>query len=239
MDEGSAFQRSLDALSLFLVGDSTIQDTLLRVAAISVDAVERVKFAGITLNIEGQNRTGVFTDVASPQIDQAQYEVDHGPCLHAFRTGEIVQVPSTANDTRWREYAAAAFAHGIRATLSMPLRVADEHLGALNLYSTDEGELSSTDVATAQRFAAQTAVVLANASAYWDARTLSQQLDQAMASRDVIEQAKGIIMGSLGCSAEQAFEHLKQQSQHTNTKLRDIADQLVNNTARALHGSRK
>ena len=83
-------------------------------------------------------------------------------------------------------------------------------------------------------FASQAAFLLANAQAYWDARTLSENLEQAMLSRATIEQAKGIIMSSTGCDADEAFQMLIRQSQEQNIKLRDLADELVRNSTKRL-----
>jgi len=84
-------------------------------------------------------------------------------------------------------------------------------------------------------FATQAAFLLANAQAYWDARTLSENLEQAMVSRATIEQAKGIIMSSMGCGPDQAIEVLIKQSQEQNVKLRDLAAELVRNATRRTH----
>jgi len=103
----------------------------------------------------------------------------------------------------------------------------------MNLYAKTVDAFGDADVETAATFAAQAAFVLANAQAYWDARDLSENLQQAMISRATIEQAKGIIIASSGASPEQAMQLLIEQSQHENVKLRDLAAQIVANAVRS------
>jgi AmiR/NasT family two-component response regulator len=106
----------------------------------------------------------------------------------------------------------------------------------MNLYADAEGLFDQAEIETASLFASQASIVLANSQAYWDARSLGDQLSESIASRAVIEQAKGIIMGSMRCTADQAFSYLVQQSQQTNTKLRVVAQNIVNDTTRHLRG---
>src|SRR3954466_1326651 len=120
-DARSALQRSLAELSTFLVSDRSVADTLRRVAGLAVDAVEPAVFAGITMMVDDRVSTQAFTDPTCPEIDQAQYDSGHGPCLDAFRTGSSIVVESLASDDRWPEFASAAMARGVRSTLSLPM----------------------------------------------------------------------------------------------------------------------
>jgi GAF domain-containing protein len=171
--------------------------------------------------------TAVFSDPAVREIDQRQYEAGKGPCLDASRDGAIYGITSTAKDERWPEFARAALDHGIRSTLSLPLVVGDQSLGALNLYATTESAFSEGHQQGAASFATQASVVLANAQAYWDARALTEQLNEAMQSRAVIEQAKGIVMAQSHVDADTAFGMLRRASQRSNRKLRDVARELI------------
>jgi GAF domain-containing protein len=232
-------RRSLDALSMFFVGRATMAETLLRVASLAQAALPAAAFVGLTMLDDQRPATTVFTDPRSPEIDEAQYRTGHGPCLDAFRSGEIRMIRSTRLDTTWPEFSAACLQHGIHGTLSLPLAVEDNRLGALNLYSTAENSFDGAAIETAMLFASQSAIVLANARAYWDARSLGEQLSESIQSRATIDQAKGIIMGSMRCSAEQAFAYLVQQSQHTNTKLRVVAQHIVDDVTRRSDGSHR
>jgi len=215
----------VSGLAQVVVPNEDLDATLQRVADLALREVDDCDMAGITLLRDGRPVTAVFTDPEAPEIDTAQYASGSGPCLDAFRTGEILQIADTTAETRWPEFCARAAAGGIRSTLSLPLVVGDASLGALNLYSREPNGFS--EHATALVFAAQAAVVLANSQAYWAAHHLSSQLEIALTSRAAIEQAKGILMATRGCSAEAAFELLRTESNTTNRKLREVAADLI------------
>src|SRR3954470_13838222 len=126
---------SLAALSRFFVGDGTLHETLQRVTELSVTAIDGADLAGITMIVEGRQRTAVFSDQLAPEIDQAQYDTDDGPCVEAFRTGEIREIESTLEDGPWPEFRQTAAEHGVRSTLSLPLLVNKQPVGAMNLYA--------------------------------------------------------------------------------------------------------
>jgi GAF domain-containing protein len=227
-----AVRSSLDALASFFVGEVTVSDTLLRVAELAVVAVEPAAFAGMTLFVDDRLQTAVFTDPEAPEIDRAQYDSGKGPCVESFFSGEVRELHSTRVDNPWPEFSAACIRHGILSTLSLPVMFRESKLGALNLYATAEAAMNAPEIETASLFASQASIALANAQAYWDARSLSEQLSESIKSREVIDQAKGIIMAARRCSAEEAFATLKAQSQATNTKVRTIAQDLVNDIAK-------
>lgn len=220
-------QESLAALSRFFVGDGTIHQTLLRVSELTVEAIPAADLAGITMIVEGRQRTAVFTDEAAPEVDQAQYDTGEGPCLDAFEKQQVFRIESTREDGPWPAFRRAAAEHGIGSTLSFPMAVDKQPTGALNLYSYRERAFSTDDEQIGELFASQAAIVLANAQAYWDARDLSERLGDAMKSRAVIEQAKGMLMSAQRCNEEEAFELLVRASQRENVKLRDIASRIV------------
>jgi GAF domain-containing protein len=223
--------RPLDAgfaeLSQFFIGDHTMNDTVRRIAELAV-ASTNAAYAGVTMLVDGDVRTGVFTDPTAPQVDQAQYDTGEGPCLDAFRTGEIYRITSTADEGRWPAFRAACRDHGIASTASFPIEIDDVRHGALNLYATTPDAFAGDEIHLGRSFAAQAGVVMAYARSYWNAKSASEHLEAALAHRAEIEQAKGIIIGSTGASPDAAFEVLVQQSQHENRKLRDVALDLVN-----------
>jgi GAF domain-containing protein len=231
---------ALGALSQFLVADASLGDTLHQVAAITERAVPPAQFVGLTmLDERARPSTAVFTDPKSPEIDAGQYEDGEGPCLDAWRQNEVVAI----DDLRERlddypKFARGAIERGIVSTLSLPLVVGDDVVGALNLYAEQPGAFSADDREVAGRLATAAAVVLANAQAYWHAVALAENLNEAMKSRAVIEQAKGILMAQQGLDADAAFQLLSHASQTSNRKLRDIAAAIVAgaSTGRAAHG---
>jgi GAF domain-containing protein len=225
-------QDSIAALTRYFVGDATMGETLDRVCRSALEAVEPAKYCGISMTVEGRIGTYIFSDLDVPEIDRAQYETGHGPCVDCFRSGESVLVSSTAEPNPYPEFSEIALRHGVRSVLSSPMRTSDETVGALNLYADRANVFGPERIRVAQAFAAQAAFLLVNTKAYWDARTLSEDLTEAMQSRAEIEQAKGIIMTTMGVGADEAFDILKQQSQHENVKLRDLAAEITHRAAR-------
>jgi GAF domain-containing protein len=230
--DASPLKRSLDALSSFFVGSDTVEATLGKVSELAASAVPSARMIGITLVKDGKGTTAVCTDPEIAVIDEAQYRAGTGPCLDSAKTGEIFGIASTREDQRWPQFSQACVEHGILSTVSLPLVVADRPIGAFNLYASSERAFNEPEMETATLFAAQASVVLANTQAYWDMRTLAEQLTESIESRAVIEQAKGIVMAAKNCSADEAFQVLVQQSQATNTKVRVLAEDLVRDTTR-------
>ncbi|MDQ3896657.1 MAG: GAF and ANTAR domain-containing protein [Actinomycetota bacterium] len=221
---------ALRALSQFLVAERSMGDTLLRVSEITVEALPAAEMAGISLlGEDGTPKTGVFTHREAPEIDAAQYDAGRGPCLDAWRERRVVVLDDvSAMVEEYPEFADAAQLHGVASVLSLPLVAGMHGLGALNLYARTSKAFAPEDEATGTALAAAAAVVLANASAYWDASQLSEQLSEAMKSRAVIEQAKGILMArSSELHADGAFDLLRRASQRENVKLREIAQRVV------------
>jgi GAF domain-containing protein len=228
-DEHEAIEESLRALTRFFVNDGTLSDTLLRVSQMACE-ITPAKYAGITMMVEDSPRTGVFTHSDAPEIDEAQYRTGQGPCMQAFRDQRTYRIDSTLEDNRWPEFAKVASAHGIRSTLSVPLAARGQSLGALNLYSESTGAFTPAHERSTRLFADQASIALANAQVYWDARQLSENLTQAIETRETISQAVGILIAIGGRSPEEAFQVLVNASQRENRKVRDIALDIVNRT---------
>ncbi len=223
------FVEALLTLSRVNMTDGDLESLLDNVARLAVDQLDGCDMACVTLIGPDGPTTAAFTDPAAPEIDTAQYATGRGPCLQAFEIGTVMRIDDTKLDERWPEFSAAALEHGVRSTLSLPLRTETESIGALNLYSNSVDAFDG-DEQVAAVFVAHAASTLANAQAYWAAHTLSQQLQEALTSRAVIEQAKGILMREQHCDADEAFEQLKRESQNTNRKLREVAQALVGET---------
>jgi len=226
--------QALNAMSRFLVADRSMSEMLLRVSEITTEAMPKAELAGISmLNDQGRPTTAVFTDEAAPEIDAGQYASGHGPCLDAWRLGKVVRIDVMDDATaEYPEFARLAMEHGVQSTISLPLIAGDRGVGALNLYARVENGFSTDDEAIGLELATAAAIVLANATAYWEAAELGEQLAQAMASRAVIEQAKGMLMAqSPELTPDAAFDLLRRASQRENLKLRDIAQRMVDRRA--------
>jgi GAF domain-containing protein len=230
---------ALRALSRLLLTDETLETTMRLVLDVVVQAVGGHDAASVTLVDERGARTVAATDERAWRLDGVQYATGAGPCLHAVRTGDRVLVdPAEASETasEWPAFYAAAREVGLRCFVAVPLLVDGNAIGALNLFAHTDAATSrwSTDVLTL--LAEQASVTLANAQRYAAATTLVRQLTEALESRAVIEQAKGVLMARHRVDADQAFDLLRHGSQQQNRKLRVIAAELVETAHRDEHG---
>lgn len=215
--------RSLTALYDFVSGQRSLNDTLERIATVTVESLAADMGSVTLIDQRGRPVSAVCTSDETAEVDHAQYDADSGPCLDAFRQRHVVRVDAVESEVRWPQFVEAASAHGIGSSLSLPLLVSGEGLGSLNLYAYRPSGFDEAAEAFGQAFAAQATIGIA----YWQKASLAEHLSKALESRAVIEQAKGVIMASSGCGPDEAFELLRQQSQTQNIKLRDVATEIV------------
>jgi GAF domain-containing protein len=147
--------------------------------------------------------------------------------MDASAAPATLSLPDMRTERRWPDYAERALEAGVDSSLSIGLMLHEAVTGALNIYAGEPEAFDDDAIILAQTFAAYATVALANAHLYDTQATLAQQMQAAMESRAIIEQAKGIIMGDRRCTADEAFAVLTKLSQDTNRKLRDVAGLLV------------
>jgi GAF domain-containing protein len=217
---------ALHKLSSLLASDDAFQQTLQTVVDLSVGTLPGCDAAGVTLRIRGKDRTAAASDSFTLAIDNIQYEQGEGPCVHALENDEVVRIEDISQESRWPDFTRQAAQSQLRSSLSQPLRE-NGTIGALNLYSKTERAFDERAIAVSGIFAKQASVALQNARTYTAARELSDQLNEALQSRDVIGQAKGILMEREGISDQEAFDMLRKASQGANVKLRQIAERVV------------
>jgi GAF domain-containing protein len=225
-------RHSLDSLAraarqLQAVG--TADDLLQHIVDIAVDTIEGCQYAGISTDRNGRTNSPVVSDPAALAIDALQYSINTGPCLAAMRGPDVfVDAPDLERDPRFTPFGEEAARSNCRSALAHRLYVDSVTLGSLNLYGSTPNAYTDDD--------RERSVVLAGlASLALNVMRLEadgEGLREAVQSRDVIGQAKGILMEREVLSADEAFEVLRQRSQHENIKLRDVAESLVDQ-----HGS--
>jgi GAF domain-containing protein len=209
------------------LSETNLDQVLFRVAELAKRTLPGASEVSVTL-IRGDNAyTAAFTGALAVHLDEWQYELGHGPCLDASSAAATLSVTDASDEVRWPDWAARAVEAGVHSSLSIGLPVQEKVTGALNVYSVDPKAFDDDAITLAQTFAGYAAVALANAHLYDTTATLAQQMQAAMESRAVIEQAKGIIMGQRRCTADEAFALLSKVSQDSNRKLRDVAAALV------------
>ncbi|WP_378741310.1 ANTAR domain-containing protein [Nocardia brasiliensis] len=222
-----------EVLTRTLLTATTVGETLQQIAAAVVVLIPDALLVSLTLRrADGTFFTPVATDDIAVELDQVQYRTSQGPCLDAARPNGPAFAASDdlSNETRWPYFAAAATRHGLGAVLSTELPAAagpDALSGALNIYFHPHG-LNAQDKHRALLLATHAALALAHTHATEIADLRHTQLRKAIDSRDVIGQAKGILMARRGLTAEQAFDLLRRTSQDLNIKLSDLAATLVN-----------
>ena len=209
------------------LAENDLPGVLNRVAELARRTVPGADEVSVTLVRERAAETAAYTGQLALTLDEWQYRQGTGPCLKAATEQATVSVPDLAGNERWPDWAAHAVAAGARSSLSVGLPIEEKINGALNLYGVQKAAFDDDAVQLAETFAGYAAVALANANLYGVTAQLTRQLQTAMASRAVIEQAKGIVMGRRRCTADEAFAILTKMSQDSHRKLRDVAEALV------------
>jgi GAF domain-containing protein len=214
-------------LQQLLLTTENITGFLDQLTALTVTVLPGEVSCGITLRRERGATTVASSDSRASQVDEIQYGHDDGPCLRSLATGQVVAVDDLVQDDRWGNYRMPALGHGIRSSVSLPLRADGAVLGAFNIYATTPRAFGPVEQLVAQGFADEVSRALELTVRMVERSDMSAHLQAALASRAVIDQAVGIIMGQNRCTTDEAFEVLGSISQNRNVKLRDIAADMV------------
>ncbi|HEX4432279.1 MAG TPA: GAF and ANTAR domain-containing protein [Frankiaceae bacterium] len=214
-------------LQHLLIATSELDAFLGELASLAVDVISPVSSCGITLRRDGTPMTVSSSDPLAGRIDELQYGRGVGPCLQALHTGRAVVVTDLAQEARWGDYPTHALRWGVAASLSLPLTAGIPTVGAMNLYSVNAHDFTPAEVAQGAAFAAQASGALALVQKHETQLRVNAQLLGALASRSIIDQAMGVLMGTRQISATEAFDELRSQSQHRNVKLHTIAAEVV------------
>ncbi|MEV4313743.1 GAF and ANTAR domain-containing protein [Actinocrispum sp. NPDC049592] len=234
LDDVRAAMRDLTSA---LEDDSGGPQILTTICAEAVRVVPGADMASITA-IRGQHaETAAYTDERALKVDVAQYEAGHGPCLEAARTGQTVRLSIDTASEKWPDFVASAKLHAVRSYLAAPLRVDDRLAGAINLFGFGDHGFKETDSKLLELYTTIVGFGLRTNRRYQETRAVATNLEAAMRSRAVIEQAKGILMAVHKLTDEQAMDRLIKQSQHQNVKLRDVAGEFVRRMSTAPDGA--
>ena len=215
-------------LSNVLLSRETPESTLRLIAVLTTRVIPACDGAGVTLISGRRILTVAQTDYTVELVDEIQRETGQGPCIAAIaeRAPASIVVDDMQAESRWPKYAARVAALGVGSMIAFPLRT-DDLLGSLNLYANQPHAFTPDDGAVGAVFAAHAAVALANAQAH-DATTQEvEQLRTALDTRTVISQAVGILVERDRISSDEAFQRLRNVSQHLNRRLRDVAQDVL------------
>lgn len=161
-------------------------------------------------------------------LELFQIQIDEGPCVDAFRSGEpVVSLDLAGAKDRWPLFVPRALELGVHSVHAFPMRLRDRVLGGLNVFLLDAGVIATDDARVLQALADLATIALIQEQAVTRAEMLTEQLQGALNSRIVVEQAKGAVARSLGVSVEDAFELLRTHARNTRRRLTDVADEVV------------
>jgi GAF domain-containing protein len=203
------------------LAESTPDDALLEITNTAVDSMSGVDYAAIGYLDGAKVAIRVQSDPIMTIVDDLQTELQQGPCLHAL-TAEVpvVRVDDLATDDRWPEFGREAVRMGIRSGRSFRLSVSGRTFGVLSLFSRDASAFSSDTEVLGELFATHASVALAG-------RRRVEEFAEAVRHRDVIGQAKGVLMARHGLDEEEAFATLVRFSQNEHLKLYEVARRLM------------
>lgn len=219
----TAVAQHLADIARILLSPGTVAETLGRVVTLAVAAIDGCDEAGLCTGAAGFAPTSaVILD-----LETLQDTLGEGPCVDAMRGEDSVYVADLIGDLTWPSFSPAAVSRGMRCALAYRLFAGNQTLGALQFYATLPGAFNTTDRAQGLLFAAHAGMALDVARSYALEQGRAENLQRAMASREVIAQAQGILMERERITADQAFDLLRRASQHLNVKLRDVAQALV------------
>ena len=210
-------------------GKATKAELLLGdLVAVALDGLYAADEVGITVaSKHGDVSTLASTGPVAKALDDIQRRHQEGPCVAAAWANHMVRVDDLATETRWPAYAEDALAQtSVRSILAFQLFADNQTMGALNFYADEPRAFADADVETGLLYATHTALA-------WNLLRRDEQYRSALASRDVIGQAKGILMERFSVDAVQAFDLLRRLSQQSNTALVDIAHRVVDNSGDA------
>jgi GAF domain-containing protein len=203
-------------------------DTALGELTENVVSVLHLCGSGVTIANDGRLRFVTTVTMASAELERNHVLSPRCPCRDAYDTGEVVRVSDIRNESgRWPEFAATANRLGIAGLAAIPMRLDNEIIGALNLYSTEPRGWSDDSIAVAQVMADLATSYAVNASKLRQQERLSEQLQEALTSRVVIEQAKGITAHQCAVTVDQAYQRIRRHARNNNASLRAVAEAIV------------
>jgi GAF domain-containing protein len=223
-------EQLFDALRSFaatLAGDYDVIDVLHQVCDHLVEVLQ-ADGAGVTLyDAERRLRFAAATSETVIAAERAQEEAQEGPCSESLERGAPVIVEDVAGDQRWPRYRRALQEHGLRSVVAVPLVVGESSIGAVDVYDTDPRPWSDADLAAASVLAQMATAYVLRAHATAEVERLNEQLQRALDSRIVIEQAKGKLAGERGIDVDAAFQLLRSHARSRSETVRSVSERVV------------
>lgn len=231
-DEQVDLSTSLTGLAGIVTGTIPLGGLLEQVARFGVGAIPGAEGVGVTLLEAGRADTVVASADFVRAVDDIQYSIMEGPCVTAAAERRTVRSGFLSGDPLWPRFGPRVGRLGVQSALSLPLLIDDRVVGAMNVYARERDVFTDRAAELGELFAAPAAVAVRNAQVLEQARRLTEQLQTALSSRAVIDQALGILMSRRGGTAAEAFESLRWMSQHNNVRLNAVAQDIVDEAVR-------
>jgi ANTAR domain len=230
---------ALEVLRDAFTGEESLDVALQRLAETAARAIPDTDAVTVSVVTSAQPRTAAATDSRLIEVDEEQHNAGRGPCFESAHTLRPVRAVVGEHLDEWPEFETAAARHGIRAYLSVPAvlpsteAAGEAHVGTLNIYSYTVTAFDPFDEGLMRLFTTAASATITGAHRWQRSREQIAHLEQAITSRAVIDQAKGVLMAVHSCTADEAFRMLVDRSQHKNVKLRDVARNLLDTVTRA------
>jgi transcriptional regulator with GAF, ATPase, and Fis domain len=203
-----------------LLAEPRFELTLQRVVDVAAESIPGCDFAGVSLRHDGTVSTPASSDPLVDELDQAQYDLQEGPCLDAIWVEDIYRINDMAHEQRWPNWAPRAAAAGVNSVLSVRLATPAEVVGGLNMYSRKVNAFDDEALVTAHIYATHASSALAVLHEV-------DGLQTALQSRHTIGMAQGLLMHRYGLDEHSSFQVMRRLSSHQNVKLRDIAARVI------------
>jgi GAF domain-containing protein len=220
--------KTLVELADTLVADFDVVELLSRLADRCTDVLG-VAAAGLMLVApDGELRVMASSSEAMRVLELFELQAREGPCLDCYLSGAaVMEADLGASNDRWPLFSAAALADGFRSVQALPMRLRGTVIGALNLFHNTPGEITGADVEAAQALADVATIAILQHQATIQAQLLNEQLQHALNSRIVLEQAKGMVAEREGLDMEQAFVALRRYARNHNLRLGQVAEAVI------------
>jgi GAF domain-containing protein len=223
----SGLQEVFRRLASLRFEEESLETTLAFIVSVASHAMGSADGTGVMVVRTASLATIGASSEQCQQMNSVQSESGRGPSLLAIRSAAIVDARVGPSCESWPEFTKAARESGFGAVLAVPMVSRQRVIGSLSLFSRRNDGFDGRTTERAQMLSDQVAIVVQNASAFATANLINQQLEEALKSRDVIGVAKGILMERYSCGDKDAFDLLRQESQTTHRKLRDVASSIT------------
>jgi GAF domain-containing protein len=224
LSQSDEFEKRLGHLHRALLGGRTTVAKLEAVAGLAKALISECDGAGFALEVREKVHSVGTTDEVTLAVDLIQYDTGEGPCLEAIETSHVVRLELLDAGERWEHFAPGAIDAGVRSVLSVPLSARGRTVGALNLYSRSADGFDAESESMAASLAAYAAEIIATSPLYGYSLALVDEVLEELATRELINNAIGVVMVREHCGESDALEELTNEAERRGASLRETAE---------------